>query len=186
MYIDTLTTSSTHISDPIVLWTIIIALATIANVFVSTLMWVITNKYVRITRDIYESSQRPYIGVSKYELTDNPATNLLSYHIKMENFGNVPAKNMHTNIKIFINGDEHPIPAGPVEASTLFPKVFDSLTGIIRVPEQRLPILNGLSRLELELSIDYEGIVTAKYSTKERAQYNAQASGFVVIKGSWS
>ena len=75
------------------IFTAVIALAALINIIIAAFMWVAMMKSLRLNRDIFKTSFRPYLGIiepvntiyddTKYELT-----------LIINNFGNVPAQNL--------------------------------------------------------------------------------------------
>ena len=56
--------SKLELKSPIVLSTVVIAIATVANVVVSILMWSVTRDYTEVTRNIFKAANRPYVRTS--------------------------------------------------------------------------------------------------------------------------
>jgi|CZKC01.1.fsa_nt_gi hypothetical protein len=86
-------------SASIAVW--VTALATLAYVVISLLLWRATKHSAETTRKIFEQTHRPYVGMQSWELwKDGGSTGNLNC-LTLINVGNVPASNVHVNIETF-------------------------------------------------------------------------------------
>jgi len=86
-------------SANIAVW--VTALATLAYVAISLLLWRATKHSAETTRKIFEQTHRPYVGMQSWELwKDGGARGHLNC-LTLINVGNVPASNVHVNIETF-------------------------------------------------------------------------------------
>jgi hypothetical protein len=172
-------------SDPVILSTVVIACATVANVFVSTLMWLITRRYVKITEQIFNAQQRPFIGVASYTFESDPQTKRISLGVKFENFGTIPARKFDANWEVYIGEMAIQINKTKVNPSTLFPKVPSIINGSMIQEKTYDSIMNGAVALEIIFKATYQGVTDIEYETYEKARFVARLSGFVAIDGNW-
>jgi hypothetical protein len=86
-------------SASIAVW--VTALATLAYVVISLLLWRATKHSAETTRKIFEQTHRPYVGMQSWALwKDGGSTGNLNC-LTLINVGNVPASNVHVNIETF-------------------------------------------------------------------------------------
>jgi hypothetical protein len=86
-------------SASIAVW--VTALATLAYVVISLLLWRATKHSAETTRKIFEQTHRPYVGMQSWALwKDGGSTGNLNW-LTLINVGNVPASNVHVNIETF-------------------------------------------------------------------------------------
>jgi hypothetical protein len=133
------------------------ALATLAYVVISLLLWRATKDSAEMTRKIFEQTHRPYVGMQSWELwKDAGAKGHLNY-LTLINVGNVPASNVHVNIETF----DH---SGCIEKATsaeagfvLFPNqayTVQVATGIVeRVAEENRALAGHVGGMEVWLGI---------------------------------
>jgi hypothetical protein len=176
-----------EISDPIVYWTCVIAVATIVNAVVAILMWRATMRSVKLAKQAFSATQRPFIGVSSYTLDQDSTTGDISVRLVFENFGPIPARNFLPDSDFLINGALHPVIKAPFTSSTLFPRVSATFQGSISNANNFCAsILNGEARLEVVFNATYQGATEESYKTHERATFAVRAHGFVVTEGDWN
>jgi hypothetical protein len=95
----TLIVSDWFNSTNIAVW--VTALATLAYVLISLLLWRATKQSAETTRKIFEQTHRPYVGMQSWELwKDSGAKGYLNC-LTLINVGNVPASNVHVHVETF-------------------------------------------------------------------------------------
>lgn len=77
--------------DPITVATIVIAFATVANVFSSFFMWWATQRNVAVTRDIFEAGYRPQVGIVGVQTSLDTHNKRVQFIVTLKNYGNLPA-----------------------------------------------------------------------------------------------
>jgi len=142
-------------SANIAVW--VTALATLAYVAISLLLWRATKHSAEKTRKIFEQTHRPYVGMQSWELwKDGGARGHLNC-LTLINVGNVPASNVHVNIETF----DH---SGRIEKATsaeagfvLFPNqayTVQVATGIVqKVTEENRALAEHVGGPEVWLGI---------------------------------
>jgi len=86
-------------STNIAVW--VTALATLAYVLISLLLWRATKQSSEITRKIFEQTHRPYVGIQSWELWKDAGPKGHLNCLTLINVGNVPASNVHVHIETF-------------------------------------------------------------------------------------
>jgi hypothetical protein len=172
--------------DPMVLWTIVIAAATVVNVGVAVFMWLAMRQSNAIAKKVFEASHRPYIGVSEHIVKINEISDGMYIHVGFKNFGEIPARKVRAKWQVFINGNLQPsqiLPDDNIE--TLFPGTSGGFGGNIGNPQVWASIDNGTSVLEVSFEATYQGITEETYRTNEQARYKPQVRQLVPFKGEW-
>jgi hypothetical protein len=127
---------------------------------------------IRIARDAFNASSRPYIGVSDtpgwhlrvdekggkiQSQIRTPETIDFSFNPQIKNFGTVPGRETSISWKVFFDGREQPFIAKISDKpSTVFPGEIRGLYGEIG-PNNYTPIMNGVETFEFEVTVDYKG-----------------------------
>ncbi|HXT64856.1 MAG TPA: hypothetical protein VN696_17575 [Pyrinomonadaceae bacterium] len=184
--------------EPITLATIIIAIAAVLNLAATiyigsaTRQYVqATDSYVRVSKDQFSTSQRPYLGVVfvglyptcdgrpsvKTELESNRRSNTLPLIISVQNFGGVPARDVSISFVLKINGQAQPTRTNTADAIALFPgqqfsrssATFSSLVSAV---------LDGSATEDVEIEVKYRGYLDEQYMTKEHAKYDSTTVTF--------
>jgi hypothetical protein len=86
-------------STNIAVW--VTALATLAYVLISLLLWRATRHSAETTQKIFEQTHRPYVGVQSWELWKDAGAKGYLNCLTLMNVGNVPASNVHAHIETF-------------------------------------------------------------------------------------
>lgn len=142
-------------SANIAVW--VTALATLAYVVISLLLWRATQQSAETTRKIFEQTHRPYVGIQSWELWKDAGAKGYLNCLTLINVGNVPASNVHVNIETF----DH---SGRIEKATsaeagfvLFPNqayTVQVATGIVqKVTEENRALAEHVGGPEVWLGI---------------------------------
>jgi hypothetical protein len=86
-------------STNIAVW--VTALATLAYVLISLLLWRATKQSSETTRKIFEQTHRPYVGIQSWELWKDAGPKGHLNCLTLINVGNVPASNVHVHVETF-------------------------------------------------------------------------------------
>ena len=168
--------------DPIVIATIIIAIATVAYVLVSIALWRATKRSTEITQKIFEAANRPYIGTEGVKTRINELEGFLRFEVEIKNFGTVPASNLTGGWDILYNGELLPIVRPQRDASILLPQGSIFLVAQLADPQFQ-PLADGEARLELRLSFRYTGVTDHEYQYRERYEFVRDLRGFASMGG---
>jgi hypothetical protein len=160
-------------AQPITVATIVIAVATVVYT-------VITLRLLKITKDIFEASHRPYIGVFKMKPERDDEAKQLKVTIVYKNIGNVPAKSVKPSVQLFMNGFA-------IQMSH-----FESKTAVL-MPQQRLhrtilfseadymKISDG-AKLDVVFSVHYKGMANKEYDYRHESTYSRDNNLFMVVE----
>src|SRR4029077_3966776 len=132
----------------------------------------LTRKITGLTQRTYETSQRPYIGVSgmgtTYTYTDKNGerkssavpvkdSSAIAFQAEIKNFGPVPGTNFTADWKVYWNGDEmHSVKQIPETPYNLYPSEIAILGGTIW-GDQYKSLMAETATLEVEVSVSYDG-----------------------------
>jgi hypothetical protein len=158
--------------------TAIIAIATVAYVIATILLWIETKRSVNITRETFENSFLPIVAVPSLIPHNKPNEKEIAFTVIVRNFGNIPAVEVETSASILADG------------IALSPKKFE--TGFLLIPPQSeifstFILVNGdyqralkSSSLSFRFSALYEGIAEKKYRYNFEGVYYPNKSEFVI------
>ena len=183
---DSLHVAFTGCSEPSLIWTIIVSISAAANVCVAILMWLTTHRYTKITEDMFFASQRPYIGTITYIHNLHTDSSKVRLTVKLQNYGNIPAKKVDALIQVIIDNKILPVENSEATNQIFFPHWIHTLDVMLNDKDLFLAIKNGKSVLELRTFIKYYGITDKEYSTNEVSVYNHTAKLFIKKTGEWA
>lgn len=163
-------------STNIAVW--VTALATLAYVLISLLLWRATKESAEVTRKIFEQTHRPYVGIQSWELWKDAGPKGHLNCLTLINVGNVPASNVHVHVETF----DH---SGSIEKGTsaeagfvLFPKqayTVQVATGIVEnVIEENRALAEHVGGAEVWLGITLE--IELHYSGPNGTNYFFKAT----------
>jgi hypothetical protein len=163
-------------SASIAVW--VTALATLAYVVISLLLWRATEHSSQTTRKIFEQTHRPYVGMQSWELWKDAGPKGHFNCLTLINVGNVPASNVHVNIETF----DH---SGSIEKATsaeagfvLFPNQAYTVqvpTGIVeRVIEENRTLAEHVGGAEVWMGITLN--IELLYSGPSETNYYFKAT----------
>ena len=107
--------------DHITLSTVVIALATVVNLFVSIGLWVSTKDSVDVARNVFEAANRPYVGLDAFNVKNDREKKNIYFAAEVKNFGTSPAEQADVRWEMLFNGVIQPSTGIPANMSTLFP-----------------------------------------------------------------
>ncbi len=163
-------------STNIAVW--VTALATLAYVVISLLLWRATKESAETTRKIFEQTHRPYVGIQSWELWKDAGPKGYLNCLTLINVGNVPASNVHVHVETF----DH---SGSIEKGTsaeagfvLFPNqayTVQVATGIVEnVIEENRALAEHVGGGEVWLGITLE--IELHYSGPNGTNYFFKAT----------
>jgi hypothetical protein len=173
-------------STNIAVW--VTALATLAYVLISLLLWRATKQSAETTRKIFEQTHRPYVGMQSWELWKDAGPKGHLNCLTLINVGNVPASNVHVHIETF----DH---SGSIEKGTsaeagfvLFPNqayTVQVATGIVEnVIEENRALAQHVGGAEvwlgitLKIELDYTGPNGTNYFFKATIEQGPSRNEF--------
>jgi hypothetical protein len=163
-------------STNIAVW--VTALATLAYVLISLLLWRATKHSAEMTRKIFEQTHRPYVGMQSWELWKDAGAKGHLNCLTLINVGNVPASNVHVHIETF----DH---SGTIEKATsaeagfvLFPNqayTVQLATGVVeQVVEENRVLAEHVGGAEVWLGITLK--IELMYSGPNETNYYFKAT----------
>lgn len=163
--------------DPITVATIVIAGSTVVYVVATILLWRETRDSVKITRETFENSLRPFIGVPELSVHNHTDKLELVFTLKVMNFGSIPAIEVRTSANILADGNTLPVQKHE-SGFLLIPPHSDILT-IFTLDEADYQRAIKSARLDFRGSVQYEGISQKKYQYDFEGVYYPAKSLFV-------
>lgn len=159
--------------DPIVISTIIIAVAAVLNLIASLVISFKTSEYTEVTKNIYNSANRPYVGVESIDVDDSDKKHLI-FNIKLKNYGTVPATDVRIEDNIIIDGIK--TKKGGYEIYDAHTNIYPQATRKtwLKIGFDYENIVNGHKVLDLSIAIKYKGISDNKdeYNNYEVFRYD--------------
>jgi hypothetical protein len=163
-------------STNIAVW--VTALATLAYVLISLLLWRATKHSAETTRKIFEQTHRPYVGMQSWELWKDAGAKGHLNCLTLINVGTVPASNVHVHIETF----DH---SGTIEKATsaeagfvLFPNQAYTVqlsTGVVeKVIEENRELAEHVGGTEVWLGITLK--IELMYSGPNETNYYFRAT----------
>ncbi len=118
------------VNDDIVMYaTVVVAAATVVNVLVAFFQWKAARASARIATQVFESANRPYVGLENFKITQN--SQQVRVVATFKNFGTAPAEDCTCRWDAFLSGVLQPatnLDTVP-NATTLFPQLVTHLIG---------------------------------------------------------
>jgi len=160
-----------------VLATVIIALATAANVWVSYRLWRATSDSANITRRIFEAANSPYLSV---KLTPNrdETRRTIATELLVKNVGTVPATKFSVERIPRFNGSPMPVSKVPSEPTTLNPSDDAIMLGSIGEPHYA-QLMNGTGTLDITVDLTYQGPSEKQYKVRDEYRYEPKKNVFI-------
>lgn len=168
--------------DSMVFLTSLITLITFLYMVFTALMWISMKKSVDLSKQIYESSNRPFIGIPSINL-QFVDKGLLNPSINFSNFGNIPAKQILLRLECLINSEL--VEFFEISLPNSFPKKSGFWANTVGSKFCK-DILNPSDMFTFSFEITYYGITKTKYSTKELYKYDQVSNKFEVIGSVWN
>lgn len=161
--------------DAVALSSVIIAIATLAYVFVSLLLWKATKRAADITQKMFEAANRPYVGVTTIELETGPQA--VHIPITVKNSGTVIASNIGIAANSFHNGT--PFRADPIEEypGVLIPGA-EFFKDIVIRPTSFANIVAQGEEITVSVDIEYTGLTSTKYKSEAVFAFEPEISAF--------
>jgi hypothetical protein len=178
-------TLRTSIKDPMIVSTIIIALATVANIGISVMLWLTTQQSVQVaqesvevTRQVFNAANRPYIGVVTIETNLNQKNRRLDYTAEIKNYGTVTANSVEIQLETFVNSQIQPQSYDPeTKSGVLLPTSSVFVNDGISDPYFKAVMETG-SRLQVKVSVRYFGATGVSHSYTQEYKYDPAANKF--------
>lgn len=169
-----------HWSEPSVALAAVIAVFTVVYVVFTALIWWATLQNTKATREILESSHRPYLGIANVGVLHGHLLHT-ALEIVIQNVGSVPSRGVEVDVKIAL--------AGKIS------RAFDGSTRppLVLMPGQSAPLTHDLTEEEDSyriLSKEFEARVAIRYCGGTDKQYRTSQTyackgpeEFVMVSG---
>ncbi len=174
---------SSNWKEPIVWATFIIAFATIVNIGISTLMWVVTKENTEISRKVLEASFRPYVGSPRARAA-RLKNDALGIEIEIKNFGRIPAYKFEViTWGVMLDGVEpNERKLGPSGTPTLLLPTASNFLQARLGSGFYSKVVSGQTKLEIELEVQYTDATGKYYRYRIKYAYDHTREGFARIE----
>ena len=179
-------TESWFNSTSLAVW--VTALATLAYVAISLLLWRATEHSAQTTRKIFAQSHRPYVGMQSWELWKDGGPKGHFNCVTLINVGNVPASNVHVKIETFDHSGSIEQGSSAEAGFVLFPNQAYTVqvpTGIVeKVIEENRTLAEHVGGAEVWMGISlniellYSGPSETNYYFKATIEQGASRNEF--------
>ncbi len=170
--------------DPIVIATVIIAIATVINLGVAILMWNISARTLKHSQRIFKDTHRPFIGIYDPSITI-ANNNAINPSIRYKNFGSLPARNITLRVDIILNGSTIATESPFDKPIVLFQGDDSRWANTIAEGTVDEVFLNTQTRVDIVIRLDYESVDESCYWTEERYRFNHSTEEFELKSSMW-
>ena len=154
------------------------ALATLAYVLISLLLWRATRQSAETTRKIFEQTQRPYVGMQSWDLWKDAGLKGHLNCLTLINVGRVPASNVHVTVETFDHSGSIENASSAEAGFVLFPNqayAVQVTTGIVeQVIEENRELAAHVGGAEVWLGITLN--IELRYSGPSGTNYYFKAT----------
>jgi hypothetical protein len=165
-------------ADSVTISTVFIAIATCVNVIVSALQWGAAKKSAAVALSIFQTANRPYVGVEALEFRKNKIKKSAHIEAYIKNSGTAPAEHCEFCWEIYINKVLHPGKDIPSNPGILFPQATTQLKGDLNGPLY-YGIISGKTTLEIIVRISYKWQENKDDVHKEKHRYDHTQNAFM-------
>jgi len=175
----------THIykTDPVT----VTAWATVAYVFVSILLFIISYRSLRLTRNIVSKTNRPFIAIDSIEC--NFSNEKVKYPptllAKLKNIGSLPARNVRLTLTGKVNNSSITLHFPENGYLSLFPNMEEPVNFQIENSQFIQAVLFPINPNEIFLEIEYQGITEEKYLTNNKYCYDLAYHKLIITDCKW-
>ncbi len=148
----------------------LIAIATIAYTFFSGLMWWSMRQSLELTRNSFEETQRPHVGVGLIKSSLEASSGRFKFELELVNAGSVPARELRTEWTAKIGGSQRPR-ITPLERMTILPNRSISYGETIDNLDVQ-NVMRGTTHLEIQVDLVYKGRGNREYRTTQSVYFN--------------
>lgn len=180
-------------------FTFVIAVATIAYVAFTQRLWKETKKAAdaatvsanaaRMSADaakkdveIQVALHRPYVGISRFWLTNTVNADPWAVTCEVRNYGLSPAEKTYANIKVILGSEVRKEITEPSQLE-IFPGQIVSVSTNFPIPSQtRQVILDGARELWVRVRMGYMAAGGSRYEYSAQIQFMPALQGFIVTE----
>lgn len=164
--------------DAITVSTVVIAIATVVNLVVSIGLWISTKDSVDIARHVFESANRPYIGIQGITVINNKPDKTMNITAAIKNFGTVPGEKPDVGWDVILDGNSLASENIPDKSSTFNPGTEVYLVASFRGMQYE-KITGGQMILSIIIHSSYDGPDNKNYRYCEKQRYDPQINAFL-------
>jgi hypothetical protein len=167
----------------------VVSVVTAIIVFVYTTVagWqgCLSRQQVKISQEVFDAVNRPYVGLAGNTPERNDAAKTLSIKFPIKNFGStIPATNVLVGWKPTLDGQNlNVVYDTPPKPGILMPGEFTLLSGSIDV-EHFDDVMVRHQRFDIEVAVTYSGPGDKTYEYCVKLEYLPKVNGFTVISTS--
>jgi hypothetical protein len=167
--------------------TAVIAVSTTAYAIISLLLWHTNRKLIELTRDMFEITNRPHVGVETIVCHIEPEDKSIAVIALIRNVGTAPALNFRAEWIPLINSCPQPVVAlAPEATGTLLPGAMPvCLDGAEGRSEVVKAILSGASTLEFVIDITYDGVAGKHHHNHQKSRFHHQFRRFITTESKY-
>lgn len=147
-----------------------IALAMIFYVLFFYRLWKANLAATELARKVFETRERPYIGVSKIAAYKNEGLKTLTLELELRNFGHVPANEVRASWTVLINSVEQESTQVLRQHSLILPQAPRYFSQVIPEPHYS-EIVNGRTTLETTVLVQYVGCGDTPFSYRSKFRF---------------
>jgi hypothetical protein len=159
----------------------VIARAIVVIAAAAVLNFLVVGYYSKATKDIFERTHRPYVGVVSIFLTQGGPAEGATLHVTYKNFGDVPALITDARWQVFVNSIKVPLKADVSNRSVLFSGIRGDMSGSLTTDAMK--DIRARKPFEVEVWLRYEGLRRVSYDTYQKSRLNNFTKVFDVIGG---
>lgn len=137
----------------------------------------IQKEYTEITRAIFNSNSRPYVGVGDISVAKNDEGEMI-VRLTIKNSGTVAATDFLVNRFVAVDGREDPVPDDMKDRATLLPGAQINLP--LTIPStQAKDFFSGSRKLQLRIAYSFTGPTDRFYEGSELEEFDARSGQFL-------
>lgn len=171
-------------------WTAVIALATIVYVFFAAKLWSVNLDTLRLTKQIFESTNRPFLFTDMPELALSRTTYPSLIKIIINNKGHIPSSDVMISFRATYNDIDITKRSLPSEPLSIFPNSYEERAFEIINNRNELFVLHSYpsraNSLDVFLIVKYQGIANQQYATDCHYHYDAALKRFTTVNITWT
>lgn len=164
-------------ADPVTIATVVIAVATVVNVFVALFQWIAARSSAETAKRIFEAGNRPYVGVKSIFCIKDEAKQCLSIFAVIKNFGTSTAENCDFRWSLYVDGVLLAGKAIPANPTFLFPTLKHHLRAVL--VESYPHVVSGGSILEVVVHFSYKWQPHKSHVYEEKYRYEHTQNAFI-------
>ncbi len=159
--------------------TVVMAIATIVYTIVSVGLLRATKKNAEIARRAFQLANRPYMGVVKALIGNDPTGKVLEINFVYKNLGRAPANGLRTDGGILVDGKPLAINKLPCELA-LAPGL-EKIYRLVSTDAEYTYITTSKTEVHPYLSFHYRGITDEEYNFHEEYKLDLVKSVLTIV-----